>query len=96
MAPQGAMKRDVFDKTYMRGQMKALMWSKYHCPNCDQARAMLLAYGIDIEERKIGDGWSKEELLAEVPTARSVPQIFIDDKLIGGFTELKKLLTGEK
>jgi glutaredoxin len=25
-----------------------------------------------------------------VPNARTVPQIFLDDKLIGGFQELKK------
>jgi glutaredoxin len=29
-----------------------------------------------------------------VPTARTVPQIFIDEQLIGGFTELKQHLQG--
>jgi glutaredoxin len=69
--------------------MKAIVWSKYHCPYCDQAKALLTQKGIQFEERKIGDGFTKEELLEAVPTARSVPQIFIDDQLIGGFTELK-------
>jgi glutaredoxin len=69
--------------------MKAIIWSKYHCPYCDQAKALLTQQGIKFEERKIGDGYTKEELLEAVPTARSVPQIFLDDKLIGGFTELK-------
>lgn len=69
--------------------MKAILWSKYHCPYCDQAKALLKQRGIPFEERKIGDGYTKEELLEAVPTARTVPQIFIDDKLIGGFTELK-------
>lgn len=69
--------------------MKAILWSKYHCPYCDQAKALLRQRGIPFEERKIGDGYTKEELLEAVPTARTVPQIFIDDKLIGGFTELK-------
>ena len=49
--------------------------------------------GIEFEEKKIGDGYTKEDLLEAVPTARTVPQIFLDDKLIGGFTELKKHLT---
>ena len=70
--------------------MKAVVWSKYHCPFCDQAKALLKQKGIAFEERKIGDGYTKEELLESVPTARTVPQIFIDDQLIGGFTELKK------
>jgi glutaredoxin 3 len=76
--------------------MKATVWSKYHCPFCDQAKALLTQKGIPFEERKIGDGYSKEDLLEAVPTARTVPQIFLDDKLIGGFTELRKHLTEEK
>jgi glutaredoxin 3 len=76
--------------------MKAIVWSKYHCPFCDQAKALLTQKGIPFEERKIGDGYSKEDLLEAVPTARTVPQIFLDDKLIGGFTELRKHLTEEK
>lgn len=72
--------------------MKAIVWSKYNCPYCDQAKALLKQKGIAFEERKIGDGWTKEELMEAVPTARTVPQIFLDDKLIGGFTELRKYI----
>ena len=72
--------------------MKAIVWSKYDCTFCDQAKALLTQKGYAIEERKIGDGWSKEELLEAVPTARSVPQIFINDNLIGGFDQLKKYI----
>lgn len=70
--------------------MRAIIWSKYHCPYCDQAKALLTQKGIAFEERKIGDGFTKEELLEAVPNARTVPQIIIDGNLIGGFTELKK------
>ena len=72
--------------------MKAIVWSKYHCPYCDQAKALLTSKGIQFEERKIGDGYTKEELLEAVPTARTVPQIFLDGELIGGFNELKTKL----
>ena len=74
--------------------MKAVVWSKYHCPYCDQAKALLTRHDIEFEEKKIGDGYTKEELLEAVPAARTVPQIFLDDKLIGGFTELKQHLKG--
>ena len=74
--------------------MKAVVWSKYQCPFCDQAKALLTHKGIEFEERKIGDGYSKEDLLEAVPTARTVPQIFLDEKLIGGFQELKQYLKG--
>jgi glutaredoxin len=73
--------------------MKAIVWSKYHCPYCDQAKALLKSKNIEFEERKIGDGFTKEELLEAVPTARTVPQIIIDGQLIGGFTELRKYIS---
>ena len=63
------------------------------CPYCDQAKALLTLKGIAFEERKIGSGYTRENLLEAVPTARTVPQIFIDEQLIGGFTELKQYLT---
>lgn len=73
-----------------------IVWSKYHCPFCDQAKALLNQRGIQFEERKIGDGWTKEDLLNDIPTARTVPQIIIDGELIGGFTELKKLFESKE
>lgn len=76
--------------------MKAVMWSKYGCSYCDRARTLLRAYDIEFEERKIGDGWTREDLLEAVPGARTVPQIFLDEKLIGGYTELNQLLTENK
>jgi glutaredoxin 3 len=72
--------------------MKAVVWSKYNCPYCDQAKALLTQRGIEFEERKIGDGYTKEELLEAVPNARTVPQIFLNNQLIGGFTELQKYI----
>ena len=72
--------------------MKAILWSKYHCPYCDQAKNLLRYRGYDIEERKIGDGYTKEELLEAVPNARTVPQIFLDGEYVGGYTELQKKL----
>ena len=70
--------------------MKAIVWSKDHCPFCDQAKNLLKMKGIEFEEKKIGHGYTKEQLLEAVPTARTVPQSFLDETLIGGFTELKQ------
>ena len=75
--------------------MQAIVWSKYHCPYCDQAKMLLQQKGILFEERKIGDGYTREDLLEAVPTARTVPQIFLDGELIGGFTELKEYFNGK-
>ncbi len=72
--------------------MKAVVWSKYNCTFCEQAKSLLKQKGIPFEERKIGDGYTKEELLEAVPNARTVPQIFLNEQLVGGFTELKEYL----
>jgi len=74
--------------------MKAIVWSKNQCPYCDQAKALLKMKGIEFEERNINKNYTTEQLLEAVPTARTVPQIFIDDVLVGGFTELKAKLNG--
>ena len=72
--------------------MKAIVWSKDYCPYCVQAKALLESKGIEYEERLIGHGWTKEQMLEAVPNARTVPQIFLDDEYVGGFTELRQKL----
>lgn len=74
--------------------MKAIVWSKDACPFCDQAKNLLKLKGIEYEERNISRDWTREQLLEAVPNARTVPQIFLDEELIGGFTELRKHLQG--
>lgn len=68
--------------------MKAVVWSKDQCPYCVQAKEYLGLKGYEIEERNIQKDWTTEQLLEAVPTARSVPQIFIDDEYVGGFKDL--------
>jgi len=74
--------------------MKAIVWSKNACPFCVQAKALLESRGIEFEERNVSTNWTKEQLLEAVPTARTLPQIFLDDNYIGGFTELRQHLQG--
>jgi glutaredoxin len=75
--------------------MKAVVWSKDQCPYCDQAKALLKMKGVEFEERNINKDYTKDQLLEAVPTARTVPQIFVDEQLIGGFTELRKYFEGK-
>lgn len=70
--------------------MNAIVWSKDFCPYCDRAKALLTQKGIQYEERKIGGGYTREQLLESIPTAKTVPQIFLDDKYIGGCDDLIK------
>lgn len=72
--------------------MKVVIWSKNGCTYCEKAKALLKSKEIAYEERNINTSWTKEQLLEAVPNARTVPQIFIDDELIGGFDDLAKKL----
>lgn len=70
---------------------RAIVWSKDYCPYCVRAKALLDAKGIVYEERNISQSeWSKEQLLEAVPEARTVPQVFLDGNLIGGYDQLKE------
>jgi glutaredoxin len=73
--------------------MKAIVWSKDQCPFCVRAKALLDSKGIEYEERNVSKDWTKEQLLEAVPTARTLPQVFLDEELIGGFNELRQHLS---
>ena len=70
--------------------MKAIVWSKPSCPYCVMAKKLLERKGYEIEERVIGLGFTKTQLLEAVPMARTVPQVFLDGEHIGGYDDLEK------
>lgn len=73
--------------------LKAEVWSQTNCPACQEAKRLLDQRAIAYTECMIGiNGYTKKDLIAKVPDARSVPQIFINGKLIGGLHELKREL----
>ena len=74
--------------------MKAIIWSKENCSYCVQAKNLLKLKNIEFEERNIQKDWTREQLLEAIPTAKTLPQIFLDDNYIGGFTELRKHFQG--
>lgn len=69
--------------------MNVVIWTRDNCPYCVSAKMLLKQKGIQYQEKKIGEGYTKEDLLASVPDAQSIPQIIIDDELVGGFKELQ-------
>jgi len=69
-----------------------IVWTKPGCTFCDMAKSLLQQKGIEYEERNIGSGWTKEQLLEEIPSARSVPQIVLNNEYIGTYEHLKKFL----
>ena len=73
---------------------RVTVYSTASCPICVKAKTMLGKWNIDYSEIRIDIDTDDEALEAFCDAthgARSVPQILIDGKLIGGFSELTEL-----
>jgi len=69
--------------------MKAVVWSKPACPFCVKAKNLLKNKGIEYEEKNIAEGYKIEDLLALVPNARTMPQVWLDGEHLGGYDQLE-------
>ena len=72
------------------------IYSKNHCPFCDQAKALLKSKNIVFEEIKIDEDSTAREFVVGAGH-RTVPQIYYNGKIFveGGFQGLSKLSTEE-
>ena len=64
-------------------------WS--NCPYCVRAKNLLKSKGIEFEEINLDDKDKELKELQARTGQRTVPQIFIDGKMIGGFSELAQM-----
>lgn len=71
---------------------KVEIYTKLGCSYCTRAKRLLADKGVDFIEYDITMGGPKRaEMLERVPGARTVPQILIDDRAIGGSDDLAAL-----
>ncbi len=68
--------------------MKFLIFTKYRCSYCDRAKTLIEQKGYEYESINIEEDNNIDLLLEKNKYARTMPQIFINDKLIGGYTDL--------
>ena len=68
------------------------IYSKPACPFCVQAKALAKREGADLTYKMLDEDFTREELFEIFPGARTFPQIIVDGKKIGGFTEFKSLV----
>lgn len=65
------------------------MYTTAICPYCVAAKSVLKAKGLDYREIRIdGDPALRDEMLRRSGGRRTVPQIFINDQLVGGHDDL--------
>ena len=76
--------------------MKAIVWSNVGCHFCEMAKTLLTQKGIEYEERNIAKDWKIQDLLEAVPSARTVPQIYLDDKYVGSYDDLVEYLKNDQ
>ena len=67
---------------------KVEIYSKSNCSYCVMAMSFFDSRGVSYEVYSADDQNVFKEMLERNPSARTVPQIFIDDQLIGGYTDL--------
>jgi glutaredoxin 3 len=72
--------------------MKVEIYSKPQCPYCVQAKALAEREGHELTYKMLDEDFSREQLMETFPGARTFPQIIVDGKKIGGFTEYKALV----
>lgn len=80
--------------------MKAEIYTKHMCGYCVKAKSLLQELGIEYVEYIISSGYdesslgpnqfyvNKTQLLDKLPQAKTVPQIWIDGKHVGGYDGL--------
>lgn len=70
--------------------MAVKIYTTATCPFCHAAKNLLKGKGIRFEEIDVSDEEAFEDLV-ERTGWQTVPQIFIGDRLIGGYRELTRL-----
>jgi glutaredoxin 3 len=70
---------------------KVQIYSKQQCPFCVRAKGLLAKKGVAYEEIDVENDDTTRAWLVETTGQRTVPQVFVDGRPLGGFTEVDAL-----
>jgi len=70
---------------------KIIVYTRDYCPYCRQAKALLQSKDVNFEEINMGDDEALQEKILSQSGRKTVPQIFVDGKPLGGYQELRDL-----
>ena len=71
---------------------KVEVYTTPYCPYCVSAKSLLKQKGVAFEEIDVSDDSALREKMIELSGGRrTVPEIFINGKIIGGYDELRAL-----
>ena len=72
------------------------VYTRSHCAYCEYAKALLERHNIEYTEIFLEVGSEEIQKLIERTSHLTMPQIFIENKFIGGYDELKQLADSGK
>lgn len=76
----------------MSSTSEVVMYSTTWCGYCQRARGLLQRKGVDIREIKVDEDPSQREVMVQKSGGRrTVPQIFIGERHVGGYDDLAAL-----
>lgn len=75
--------------------MNAIIYTKINCPHCAKAKNLFQQQNINYRELVIGESATLDDLLAKVPNAKTVPQIWLEENYIGGYRELEAFFSNK-
>lgn len=70
---------------------KVTVYTKENCPFCVRAKALLARKGVAFEEIPVEGRDDLRTWLVEVTGQRTVPQVFVGERALGGFTDVAAL-----
>lgn len=73
----------------MAQQNSIVVYTKDNCPFCVKAKALIKGLGLKYEEKNLKEFESVEAMIKDIgKNVRSMPQIKINDELVGGYNQL--------
>ena len=67
------------------------VYSTPNCPYCVRAKTLLQSKNLNYKEIDVSDDVESLQKMMKLSGLRTVPQIFINDKSVGGYEELAQL-----
>ena len=70
---------------------QVVIYTTNYCPYCTAAKALLRSKKVQFDEIDVTDDQARRTEMEKLSQRRSVPQIFIDGKPIGGYDDAQRL-----
>lgn len=70
---------------------KVVIYTTAYCPYCTGAKAFLRSKNVSFDEIDVTDDPQRRAEMEKLSRRRTVPQIFVDGKPIGGYDDARRL-----